>query len=218
MQDLLFDIMVRAIVLFTAIPVHEAAHGWLAYKMGDPTAKYNGRLTLNPFAHFDKVGTISLLLFGIGWARPVPVNANNFKNPKWGMCLTALAGPVSNILMAYISLILAKIFLYAGGATLAIPTFETLFVIFRSMAFTNIALAIFNLLPLPPFDGSRIFGVFLPAKWYFKIMQYERYIFIGIMICLFTGILSLPLGIFQSMLFNMLNKASLFVEILFGLI
>lgn len=207
-----FDIIVRAIVLLTTIPVHEAAHAYVADKMGDPTARYQGRLTLNPMAHFDLIGSLALLFTGIGWAKPVPINPRNFKDSKKGMAISAAAGPISNLILAAASLVIAKILLYMGAGMGVNVVINTLFTIFRSMCLINISLAIFNLIPIPPFDGSRIFNYFLPDKFYFKIMEYERYIFIGLFFLLFSGILSGPLNILNGLLFNLLDKLTFFVD------
>ena len=210
----LFDIIVRAIVLLTAIPVHEAAHAYVADKLGDPTAKYMGRLTLNPMAHFDLMGSVAMLVFGIGWAKPVPINPLKFKDQKKGMAISAAAGPASNVIVAAISLAIAKIIWYASYVTGVNTVISTLYTIFRSMCFINISLAIFNLIPIPPFDGSRIFNYFLPDKFYFKIMEYEQYIMIGLLVVLFTGILDLPLGILSGLVYNAVDKLTFFVDII----
>lgn len=211
----LFSILVRAIVLFTAIPIHEAAHAYVADKLGDPTARYRGRLTLNPIAHFDLIGSMAMLFTGIGWAKPVPINPLNFKDTKKGMAISAAAGPISNLIVAAISLAIAKILFYAGYGMGINTVISTLYTIFNSMCIINISLAIFNLIPIPPFDGSRIFNYFLPDKWYFKIMQYENYIFIGLFIVLFTGVLDLPLNFLTNAVFSALNKLTAFVD-MFG--
>ena len=209
-----FDIIVRAIVLLTAIPVHEAAHAYVADKLGDPTAKYMGRLTLNPMAHFDLMGSVAMLVFGIGWAKPVPINPLKFRDQKKGMAISAAAGPASNVIVAAISLAIAKIIWYASYVTGVNTVISTLYTIFRSMCFINISLAIFNLIPIPPFDGSRIFNYFLPDKFYFKIMEYEQYIMIGLLVVLFTGILDLPLGILSGLVYNAVDKLTFFVDII----
>ena len=209
-----FSIIVRAIVLMTTIPIHEAAHAYVADRLGDPTARYSGRLTLNPMAHFDLFGSLMLLFTGIGWAKPVPINPNNFKDRKKGMAISAAAGPISNIIVAAISLAIAKIILYSSYSLGANMVLSTLFTIFRTMCFINISLAIFNLLPFPPFDGSRIFNCFLSDKWYFKIMEYEQYIFMGLFIVLVTGILDGPLSILTSIVFSALDKLTVFVDVI----
>ena len=209
----LFDILVRAIVLLTAIPVHEAAHAYVADKLGDHTARYQGRLTLNPMAHFDLMGSLAMILTGIGWAKPVPINPLNFKDTKKGMAISAAAGPISNLIVAAISLAVAKILLYAGYGVGMNYIISTLYTVFRSMCFINISLAIFNLIPIPPFDGSRIFNYFLSDKMYFKIMEYERYIFIGLLVVLFTGILDGPLSLLAGLVFNALDKLTMIVDV-----
>ena len=209
----LFEILVRAIVLLTAIPVHEAAHAYVADRLGDHTARYQGRLTLNPMAHFDLVGSMAMILTGIGWAKPVPINPLNFKDTKKGMAISAAAGPISNLIVAAISLVVAKILLYAGYGMGMNYIISTLYTIFRSMCFINISLAIFNLIPIPPFDGSRIFNYFLSDKMYFKIMEYERYIFIGLLLVLFTGVLNGPLSILSGLVFNVLDKLTKIVDV-----
>ena len=208
-----FNIIVRAIVLLTAIPIHEAAHAYVADKMGDPTGRYMGRLTLNPTAHFDLLGSVAMLVAGIGWAKPVPVNPNNFKDPKKGMAISAAAGPVSNLIVAAASLAIAKIIMYVGYGFGVNTVLSTLFTIFNVMCSINISLAIFNLIPIPPFDGSRIFNYFLPDKFYFKVMEYEQYIVIGLLIVLFTGILDAPLALLSNLIFNALDKITAIIDV-----
>ena len=182
-----------AIVVFLALPVHEFAHGFIANKLGDPTPRYQGRLTLNPLAHLDPIGSLGILLFGIGWAKPVGVNARYFKNPKWGMAITAIAGPLSNIIMAFISLIFfhAAFVLYID-LSYSKALYDFLDTLFRYTAVINIYLAVFNLIPIPPFDGSRVLFTFLPSRYYFQIMRYERYIFIVLLVILWLGVLDVP--------------------------
>lgn len=191
----------RIFVVFFCLPVHELAHGWAAYKMGDSTAKNLGRLTFNPFAHLDLFGTIMLFLFGIGYANPVPVNARNFREPKKGMIVTALAGPGSNILMAFIFVCLYYIVLLFPQ-TLAV-NFILSFLGFA--ATVNVSLAVFNLLPIPPLDGSKVIGFLIPSKAYFKILQYERYIMIGLLILLFTGVLDTPIQFISDLLMKVIS-------------
>lgn len=197
-------------IILLALSVHETAHGYVAYKLGDHTAKNYGRLTLNPIKHIDIFGFISMLLFHIGWAKPVPVNSRYFKKPKRDMAITGAAGPVSNLLLAVVFLIILRISMifiakhYLGEAVaVAVGTATastaytamSLLVYILNMGVTlNISLAIFNMLPFPPFDGSRIFYVFLPEKIYFKIMKYEQIIMIVLMVVLFLGFLDGPLN------------------------
>lgn len=201
MRSELFDLLVRAIVLMTTIPVHEMAHALAAKKLGDPTAANAGRLTLNPFSHFDLFGTVCLLAFGIGWAKPVPIDPRNFSHPKRDMALSSAAGPASNFVMALLTMILAKLFFYLPYTTVT----NTLYIIFINMCLVNITLGIFNLIPIPPFDGSRIFGFFLPERFYWSVMRYERYILLGMMALLWLGVLSRPLNFLNNGVFDALN-------------
>ena len=159
---------VRLIVVFAALPVHEYAHAFVADKLGDHTARYQGRLNINPFTHLDLIGSVALVLTGFGWAKPVPINPNNFRNRKVGMAISAAAGPISNLLMAFISVILFKVFYLIPGDNVVI---SALYSVFSIMAQVNVSLAIFNLIPIPPLDGSRISTLFLSERVYFKIMQ-----------------------------------------------
>lgn len=201
-------------VILLALSFHETAHGYLAYKCGDNTARSLGRLTLNPIKHLDPIGFLCMLIFHFGWAKPVPVNTRNFKNPKRDMALVGAAGPLSNLLLALIFTALLRLSLLAvdlfGGGMI-----ETLYaditrgagnvpILYTVIAFLiymlelgvvlNIHLAIFNLLPVPPLDGSRILYVFLPPKLYFGVMKYERYIALAIFVLLYLGVLSTPIS------------------------
>lgn len=186
-------------VVFLTLPIHEYAHGLIATKLGDPTPKYQGRLTLNPFAHIDYLGAACILLFGFGWAKPVEVNARYFKNPKWDMALVALAGPVSNIIMAFIFLLLGNVIFI-----LPIPDAFTLGVsmFFRYVAYINVYLAVFNLIPIPPLDGSRLLSALLPTKLYYALMRNERILFYVVLALIWTGILSEPLSYATDFILN----------------
>ncbi len=220
-----FTLVVRAIALLISIPVHEAAHAWAADKLGDPTGRYYGRLTLNPTAHFDLMGSISMLVAGIGWAKPVPVNPLNFKDSKKGMALTAAAGPLSNLLMAFIFMIMYKIcgrflifFMAPNGISASVNILQTLWTVFSTLCATNISLAIFNLMPFPPFDGSRIFNYFLSDKLYFKIMQYEQQIFMAVFIMLMLGVFDRPLNMLTNAVWAVLSFLTSFVEYFFSML
>ncbi len=184
-------------VIFS-LSVHECSHGLMAYALGDPTAKNQGRLSLNPMKHLHPVGTVMMLLMGFGWANPVPVNAYYFKNRKTGMALTAFAGPVSNLILSFLALIVYSVgYIFSGS----VPSggfvgnlFEVLMLFFYFMHIMNINLAIFNLIPVPPLDGSRILFIFLPSDKYFKVMKYEQYIAIALIVLLYLGVLDGPLS------------------------
>lgn len=198
------DIMIAIIAFVLSLPIfmlalstHEYAHGLVASKLGDPTAKSLGRLTLNPIKHLDPFGFLAMLIFGFGWAKPVPINTRYFKKPKRDMAITALAGPLSNIFLAVIFGALFKAFslidlsIIQTEMMLNIWTFTGL-MLSRGI-YVNVLFAVFNMMPVPPFDGSRLFLTFLPTKAYFWVQRYERYIYMGFLVLLILGIFDKPL-------------------------
>jgi Zn-dependent protease len=206
MQEYLFRILLMVPIALLSLSVHESAHGYVSYKLGDPTARNLGRITLNPLKHFDVFGFICMVVARVGWAKPVPVNPRYYKNPRVGMALTAAAGPAANLLLAFFGVfgaelsyrLVLNLTLGGGDATLAITVFN----FFYYLAISNISLAVFNLIPVPPFDGSRIVYVFLPPKYYFGIMKYERYIMLAMLVLVYIGIFDGPLGFVMEGIYN----------------
>ena len=190
--------IIRALVALVAIPFHEAGHALAAWLLGDATAKREGRLSLNPFAHFDLLGTLCMVFAGVGWAKPVSTNPRNFKNPKWGMALTALAGPVSNVLLALVFL-----FLY-GLLYRALYSVQFLLDMIWLTAYISLALAIFNIIPVSPLDGSKVLFALLPDAAYAKLMRYERYGMILLLVLVASGVLGKPLTTVTEAVFDKL--------------
>lgn len=193
-MSIFMQILAVVFVIFCILPLHEFAHGWVAYKLGDNTAKYQGRLTFNPIASVDPMGALFLLLFGFGWAKPVPVNPNNFKKPKRDMAITALAGPISNLLAAFVGALIFIIVLLLTN--FGAPDFVWIF--FQYYIIVNVGLAVFNLLPIPPLDGSRILGAFLSDKALYSYYRYQNIIMTVLMLLLFTGVLDGPINFLRN--------------------
>lgn len=177
-------------VIMVVMPIHEWAHGFVASRLGDPTPRMYGRLTLNPFAHLDKFGTVMMLLFGFGFAKPVPIDPRYFRKPRTGMVLTALAGPASNLLVALAAAGICRLlWLVPAGS----PALDLLYLFFICVAELSIYLAVFNLLPLPPLDGYRIISPLLPSKWTYYVNRYQQYATLAILVLLATDVLDKPL-------------------------
>ena len=183
------QLILSALAVLIALTVHEFCHGYAAYKLGDNTAAMYGRLTLNPLKHLDPVGALCMLFFRFGWAKPVPINPRNFKKPKRDFALSALAGPLSNITLGFIFgfFYLLSFRLLIGSVGFAATLLYNLTYFLGAFHAVNIGLGVFNLIPIPPFDGSRILNVILPERLYFKIMKHERKIYFGVLAWLLLG-------------------------------
>ena len=191
LQSFLQDAIYLIPAVLLSLSFHEFSHGYVAFKLGDPTAKQAGRLTLNPLAHIDPLGTLCMLIFRFGWAKPVPVNVMYFKDRKKGMAITAAAGPISNLLLAFLCLLLfVPVLVYAGWTAVGSYAANFLYI----MVMINVGLAVFNLLPFSPLDGSKILYAVLPNKIYFSIMRYERSFQPVLFLLLWTGLLSRPIS------------------------
>jgi Zn-dependent protease len=193
-----------------AVVFHEIAHGVAALKLGDTTAKERGRLSLNPIRHIDLVGLLVLIVAGFGWAKPVPVDSRYFKNPHIGMAIVAFAGPAINLIWALICTLTCFTFLFFDFS------FDSLFVrYFMMSAMINIGLGIFNLFPIPPLDGSKMLGVLLPVHIHTQILRYEKYGMFVLIILLWTGVLSGPLGFLRGIIFDLYARVGLwFIQLL----
>ena len=188
-KTIIVSLLLTLPMMMLALSAHEAAHGWMAYKCGDNTAYLMGRLTLNPAKHLDPIGFLAMMVFGYGWANPVPVNSRKFRNPRRGMALTGAAGPAANLILGVICSALFGVFWalliyleFTSGNAFLVNCMYWLSVMFQYGAMINFVFMTFNLIPVPPFDGSRVAFVFLPAKYYFGVMKYERQIMFGVLI------------------------------------
>lgn len=194
----LISLAVRILAALICIIFHECAHGFAADRLGDPTARSSGRLSWNPLRHIDPFGLLMMIVAGVGWAKPVPVDARNFKNPKRGMAITALAGPVSNLLLAILALALASpLYRFLVYSAIGASLWNVLLFVFNLLvriAMLSVGLGLFNLIPIPPLDGSKVLFSFLPDRVYFTILRYERYVMLVLFLLVFSGLLDGPLN------------------------
>lgn len=203
--------LVRLMIILLINPLHECAHAYSAYKLGDDTAKNEGRLTLSPLAHLDFFGSLLLFFFGFGWAKPVPVNPRNFKDPSKGMMLTAIAGPLSNVLAGLLGMIAYQLlngqeyFVIHDGMIYMSPETKgyAMWMIYEFIVI-NINLFLFNMIPVPPLDGSRVMTYLLPPKAAFWFIKNERYFYGAVMLLMMTGILSYPLYFLNTKVYDLL--------------
>lgn len=180
------DILLRVAAVFLCLTIHETCHGLAAYALGDPTAKRAHRLSLNPLRHIDWLGLLMMVVAGFGWAKPVPVNPNYFKKPKQGMAVTALAGPVSNLLLAILLLLIARGVYIRAALTGSFSA--TWFAFLLDTASLSVVLGLFNLVPIPPLDGSKVLAVLLPDRAYDWLMHYERFGMLVLVMVISVGI------------------------------
>lgn len=205
----------RILTVFLILPLHECAHAWVAKKMGDDTASLSGRITVNPLAHIDIVGCLLIVLTGFGWAKPVPINPSRMKDSRLGITLTALAGPVSNLLAAFVMMVVLQI-LYGLGVFELNENMSYLLLLLKFFVQVNIGLAVFNLIPIPPLDGDKVLSYFTPWKYKMWMQQHQQIISIVFLIILVTGVLSTPLGWIDSKIYLLFYKITKWIPIVLG--
>lgn len=225
----LMGYLVRLFIIFLILPIHEFAHAWTAHKLGDDTAKYQGRLTLNPIAHLDPIGAICLLIGGFGWAKPVPIDPTRFTRKhsmRFGVAITALAGPLSNLIVAFLGMVGLRFFKcsdyyntyweqYVSGEAISNAP-DMIYWMLYAFVTINIGLAIFNLVPIPPLDGSKILSYFTSAKvdrWFIRNEQIVRIVFLVVLV---SPILHGPLGFVEDKVFELFTLMTNWIPALMG--
>ncbi|MDR3089385.1 MAG: site-2 protease family protein [Desulfobulbaceae bacterium] len=197
-QAWLSQLILLAPPLLLALTFHEFAHGYIAWRLGDPTAARLGRLSMNPLRHLDPLGTLAFFLIKFGWAKPVPVDASHFRDPKRGMLWVALAGPLSNFLLAVASAmavkLLAPLAVQIAGNSMANAVTLPLLIMLVNSVWINLLLCIFNLIPVPPLDGGRILAGFLPDRLSYSLQRYEQFGIVLILVLSLTGVLGGVIG------------------------
>ena len=202
-MSFILDAIISIPMVLIALMFHELAHGYVSMKLGDPTPRLQGRMTLNPLAHLDPIGTLLMVFTGFGWAKPVQINPRYYKEPKKGMALTAFAGPLANLLLAIIAMIIyGVIFVISYKTGLFMNSLYTISSLLMQFVTLNLCFMVFNFIPIPPLDGSRILGVFLSNSAYFKLQQYEQYSFIAIIVLSATGVFDRVIGTGVGFVFN----------------
>ncbi|MGM9960687.1 MAG: site-2 protease family protein [Allobaculum sp.] len=202
-------IVIQVVAVILAMSIHEMAHGLAAYALGDATAKARGRVSLNPFAHIDWLGLFCLMFFGFGWAKPVPINPYNYKDPKSGMVWTAFAGPIANFVLSFVCVFLFTVIANFTGSFAYQTVGSFILSLLSNTAIISAGFGIFNLIPIPPLDGSRIFWAFLPDRDYYRVNNPPRWVTIAIFVLIFSGILSRPLSLMRGTLINWMESASI---------
>lgn len=206
----LISILIGVPTTLIALAFHELAHGWVSSKLGDPTPKYQGRLTMNPFAHLDLIGTLLMIFTGFGWAKPVEINPMYYKDKVKGMALVGLAGPLANFILAFLSILFGTFIIFgmqkAGIGSNIIGFVYTFLNVF---AIRNLSFMVFNLIPFPPLDGFKVLGVFIKRDLYYRILSYEHYIMYILMFLCLTGAFSRTIGVgvswFYDIIINLVN-------------
>lgn len=205
MEQIIAQILAVLLIVFLILPFHEWAHAFTASLMGDKSVKYRGRLSINPLSHIDPMGALCLLLFGFGWAKPVPIDPRNFRNPKFGMAVTAIMGPVANLIAALAGMLIFNA-IYFFAPEFFIGGFGRFAVAFLSYYIScNIGLAVFNLIPIPPLDGSKVLFLFLPDKAVDFCYRYQQIFFMVLFIGLWVGVFNGVLSVATSGLFDALD-------------
>ena len=203
----LLGLLITAAAALLCITFHETCHGLAAYALGDPTARRMGRLSLNPLRHLDPMGLLMMLIVKVGWAKPVPVDSRYFKNPRFGMAVVSIAGPLSNVLLSALAAVGYTVTMFYA-IYLEFGFLEVVGEFFYCVFFISAGLAVFNLLPIPPLDGSKVVFSLLPKELYWKLMRYERYGMFLLMGLLLTGLLDVPLNFLREGLLSLLAPVS----------